>query len=182
MKKLYQAFFATLVIAVLTTATILTVFGAPQSADENDEQNNNRHFSATLSGFNETPQTLFSSGIGTFTATLSDDGTTLTYTLSYTGLTGAFAAHIHLGAPGTSGGVSAFLCGGGDKPLCPDSSGTVTGTITAADVIGPAGQGLTVGNFAGFIASMRAGATYANVHTSAHPGGEIRGAITTGED
>src|SRR2546428_4853322 len=164
------------------TATTLNVFGAPRSADREAEENNNREFSATLSGFNETPQTIFSSGTGTFTATLSDDGTSLTYALSYTGLIGASAAHIHLGAPAISGGVSAFLCGGGGKPSCPASSGTVTGTITAADVIGPAGQGLAAGNFAGLIASMRAGATYTNVHTTAHPGGEIRGAITSGED
>ena len=179
LKKLYQAIFATLVIAVLATATTLTVFGAPQSADRKAEQTT--QFRATLSGFQETP-TLFSTGSGTFTATLSSDGTSLTYTLSYTGLIGASAAHIHLGAPAISGGVSAFLCGGGDKASCPASSGTVTGTITASDVIGPAGQGLAAGNFAGLIASMRAGATYANVHTTAHPGGEIRGAITSGED
>src|SRR3989449_10011613 len=116
------------------TATTLNVFGAPRSADRKAEENNNPQFSATLSGFNETPQTIFSSGTGTFTATLSDDGTSLTYTLSYTGLIGAFAAHIHLGPPATSGGVAAFLCGGGGKPSCPASSGTVTGTITASDV------------------------------------------------
>jgi hypothetical protein len=181
MKKLYQALFATLVIAVLMTATSLTVLAAPRAAI-GAEQNDNRLFRAALRGFQETPLTLFSGGSGTFTATLSDDGTSLTYTLSYAGLTGAFAAHIHLGAPGTTGGVSAFLCGGGGKPTCPTSSGTVTGTITAADVIGPAGQGLAVGNFAGLLASMRAGATYANVHTPAHPGGEIRGAITSDEE
>ncbi len=179
MKKLYQALFATLVIAVLMTATTLTVFGVPQAANE---QNNSRQFRASLSGFNETPLTLFSSGSGTFRATLSDDGTSLTYTLSYTGLTGAFAAHIHLGAPATSGGVSAFLCGGGGKPSCPTSSGTVTGTITAANIVGPAVQGLAVGNFAGLLASMRSGATYVNVHTPAHPGGEIRGPVTSGEE
>lgn len=181
LKKLYQALFATLVIAVLTTATTLTVFGAPQSADRKDEENDNGQFRATISGFQETP-TLFSSGSGTFTATLSDDGTSLTYTLSYTGLIGASAAHIHLGAPGIAGGVSAFLCGGGGKDACPESSGTVTGTITAANVIGPAGQGIAAGNFAGLIASMRAGVTYVNIHTTAHPGGEIRGAIISDED
>ena len=187
MKKLYQAVFATLVIAVLMTATTLNVFGAPRSADREAEENNNREFSATLSGFNETPQTIFSSGTGTFTATLSDDGTSLTYTLSYTGLIGAVQAHIHLGAPATSGGVAAFLCGGGGKPSCPTSSGTVTGTITAADVLASAGpfasQGLAANNFAGLLASIRAGATYVNVHTfPAHPGGEIRGAITSDEE
>src|SRR2546425_4838251 len=81
LKKLYQAIFATLVIGVLTTATTLTVFGAPQAGGRG-EQDNNGQFRAKLSGFQETP-TLFSSGSGTFKATLSDDGTTLTYTISY---------------------------------------------------------------------------------------------------
>jgi len=180
LKKLHQAIFATLVIGVLTTATTLTVFGAPQAGGRG-EQDNNGQFRAKLSGFQETP-TLFSSGSGTFKATLSDDGTTLTYTLSYAGLVGAAAAHIHLGAPAIAGGVSAFLCGGGGKPACPGTSGTVTGTITAADVIGPSLQGIAAGNFAGLIASMRAGVTYVNIHTTAHPGGEIRGAIISDED
>ncbi len=181
MKKLYQALFATLVIAVLMTATTLTVFGAPQAGDKSDE-NDNRQFRAKLSGLNETPQTIFSGGSGTFRATLSDDGTSLTYTLTYTGLTGALAAHIHFGAPATSGGVVAFLCGGGGKPDCPLSSGTVTGTITAANVLASAGQGFPANNFAALIASMRGGATYVNVHTPAHPGGEIRGPVTSSED
>jgi hypothetical protein len=180
MKRLHQALFATSVIAILLTATTLTVFGAPQAADEGD-QNNHTHFRADLSGFQQVP-TLFSSGSGSFTATLSSDGTSLTYTLTYTGLVGATAAHIHLGATGTNGGVAAFLCGGGGKPSCPASSGTVTGTITAADVIGPASQGLAAGNFAGLLASLRAGATYVNVHTLAFPGGEIRGQITSSEE
>lgn len=33
-------------------------------------------------------------------------------------------AHIHVGRPGTNGGVAAFLCGGGDKPACPLSGTT----------------------------------------------------------
>lgn len=60
--------------------------------------------------------------------------------------TAAGAAHIHLGARATTGGVSAFLCGGG-KPSCPPTGGTVTGTITRADVIGPASQGIEPGEF-----------------------------------
>jgi len=51
------------------------------------------------------------------------------------------AARIHLGARATTGGVAAFLCGRGGKPACPPTGGTVTATITPANVIGPAGQG-----------------------------------------
>jgi len=176
MKRLHKA-----LIASLTTASLLVLasFSTLAVAEQNGGDTNN-HFTARLNGFQETP-TMFSTGTGDFTATLSADGTTLSYTLSYTGLTAASAAHIHLGETGIAGGVSAFLCGGGGKPSCPASSGTVSGTITAADIIGPASQGLAAGAFANFLTSLRAGATYVNVHTAAHPGGEIRGQIATGE-
>ena len=172
MKRLQKA-----LIAGLTTASLLVLvsFSALAAADQNKN-----HFTARLNGFQETP-TLISTGSGDFKATLSDDGTTLSYTLTYTGLTAASVAHIHLGEPAIAGGVSAFLCGGGGKPACPASSGTVSGTITAADIIGPTSQGLAAGQFADFLTGLRAGATYVNVHTAAHPGGEIRGQIVTGE-
>ena len=60
--------------------------------------------------------------------------------------------------------------------------GAPDAVLTAADVIGPSLQGIAAGNFAGLIASMRAGVTYVNIHTTAHPGGEIRGAIISDED
>jgi len=98
-------------------------------------------------------------------------------TLTISPLTGSVLfAHVHFGARGTSGGVAAFLCGGGSKPPCPQS-GTVTGTITAADVIGPAAQGIEPGAMAELIRAMRAGETYANVHSSKFPAGEIRAQI-----
>lgn len=135
-------------------------------------------FTATLSGYEETPQTLSSPGSGSFQATLAEDTPSLSFELTFGGLpTAVLAAHIHLGARATSGGVSAFLCGGGGKPACPPGGGTVTGTITPANVIGPAGQGIAAGEFDELIAAMRAGATYVNVHTSQFPGGEIRGQV-----
>jgi hypothetical protein len=77
-----------------------------------------------------------------------------------------------------SGGVSFFFCGGGGKPACPAAtSGTITGTVVAADVIGPAGQGIAAGNLAAILEMIRAGFGYANMHTPLHPGGEIRGQI-----
>jgi len=53
----------------------------------------------------------------------------------------------------------------------------VTGTIGSADIVGPTGQGIDAGEFEEAIAAIRAGVTYANVHTDKHPGGEIRGQI-----
>ncbi|HUG53845.1 MAG TPA: CHRD domain-containing protein [Vicinamibacteria bacterium] len=89
----------------------------------------------------------------------------------------ALQAHVHLGQKGVNGGVSFFLCGGPTTDPCTPFSGTFPGTVTATDVIGPTGQGIAPGELAEVIRGMRAGVTYANVHTNKHPGGEIRGQI-----
>jgi len=138
---------------------------------------------ANLSGYQETASTLSTPATGKFTAKIDNDAQTIDYKLSYEGFeTTAMAAHIHLGARATSGGVSAFLCGGGNKPACPATAGTVTGTITAADIIGPAAQGIAPGEFAEVVRAIRAGAVYANVHSAARPGGEIRGQLRGDDD
>jgi len=134
-----------------------------------------------LTGFQETPLTIFSNGTGSFRAKVDLDSTPqkITYELTYSGLSApALASHIHFGNRFTSGGVVAFLCGGGGKPACPagtSSQATVTGTIVAADVL--AVQGIPAGGFEQLVKSIRAGVTYANVHTATFPSGEIRAQI-----
>jgi hypothetical protein len=131
-----------------------------------------------LTGYQENPD-ISTTGTGSFKATIDDAAQTITYELTYSGLEGgaAFAAHIHFGKRAVNGGVSAFLCGGGDKPACPAMAGTVNGVVDAADVIGPAGQGIAAGEFAELVAAMRAGHSYVNVHTPTWPGGEIRAQV-----
>jgi len=74
-----------------------------------------------------------------------------------------------------------FLCGGGGQPACPAATlGSITGTITAANVTGPASQGITAGNLDSALEAVRAHLSYANVHTTNFPGGEIRGPIQRG--
>ena len=53
----------------------------------------------------------------------------------------------------------------------------VTGTITAANVVGPVGQGITAGEFEELVRAILAGVTYVNVHNATFPSGEIRGQI-----
>lgn len=88
-------------------------------------------------------------------------------------------AHIHLGRRGVNGGIMVFLCsnlgnGPAGTPACPTPAGTVTGTLTAASVVGPAAQGIVAGEFAEVINAIRNGAAYVNIHTQAFPSGEIR--------
>ncbi|HYU70636.1 MAG TPA: CHRD domain-containing protein, partial [Burkholderiales bacterium] len=124
-----------------------------------------------------------STGTGRFQARIVDDSS-IDFELTYEGLEGTAttAAHVHLGNKSDSGGVSYFLCGGGGRPACTATSGTFTGTVTAADVIGPTAQGIAAGEIAEIIRAMRAGVTYANVHTNKHPSGEIRGQLRTDDD
>jgi hypothetical protein len=143
-----------------------------------DHRDGNVTLRAELRGLNEVPPTS-SPGSATLRATLDEDAQTITFTLDYRDLTtNPAAAHIHFGPTKVNGGVMVFFCGGGGKPACPAAtSGTVTGTIAAADVVGPAAQGIPVGDFADVARAIRTGTSYANMHGANFPGGEIRGRV-----
>jgi hypothetical protein len=158
--------------ALLVALFVLALSGSATRAD-----NEVSSLRARLDGFQEIPSKL-TNGHGTFSATIS--GNTISYTLTFSDLTtSALASHIHFGQRGVSGGIFAFLCGGGGKPACPSAGGTVTGTITAADILAPSpDQGLAAGDFAGALRAIRSGNTYVNVHTTRFPAGEIRGQLS----
>jgi len=133
-----------------------------------------------LTGYQEAATVPISTvGTGSFDASLNGAGDEISYTLTYADLEGGVVtqAHIHFGQRGVSGGVIAFLCGGSTKPACPASPATVTGTITAADIIGPGTQGIEAGSFDEAVRAIRAGMVYANVHTTRWPSGEVRGQV-----
>jgi hypothetical protein len=76
-----------------------------------------------------------------------------------------------------NGGVYAFLCGGGGKPVCPSAGGTVEGVITATDILAVPDQGIIAGDFSAAVRAIASGDTYANVHSAIFPAGEIRGQV-----
>lgn len=141
-------------------------------------QGQERSFRAKLTGYNEVPA-VSTTGTGEFRLSVDPGDSSLSYELQYQNLEGATTlfAHVHLGQTGVNGGIAFFLCGGGGKPACPNTSGTVSGTIVVADVIGPASQGITSSQLDEMLKALRSGVGYANVHTNNHPGGEIRGQI-----
>jgi len=140
-----------------------------------------------LHGYQETPQTINTAGSGEFKASIHEDRTAIDYELTYRNLSSSPAqAHIHFGRPALSGGVVLFLCTNGTPPAnvpappaCPAAPATVRGTLTAADLIPSAGQGIDPGaaGFAEILKAIGADAAYANVHTTLHPSGEIRGRL-----
>jgi hypothetical protein len=138
----------------------------------------NEGITAQLNGFEETPVTLLGDGTGVFLGLIPTDQNTIVFQLFYTDLSGTpTAAHIHFGKPGESGGVAAFLCGGSTKPACPASGTFFQGVIAPDDVLALPAQDLAAGDLAGLIRAINSGFAYVNVHTAAHPPGEIRGQL-----
>ncbi len=115
-------------------------------------------FAAAMSPDTEVPAKAAPGATGTVTATLNTDTRKLDYDASWNGLTGpATAAHFHGPAePGKNAGVQVKI---GDAN--PTSPTTGSATLTEEQV-----------------AQLTAGQWYANVHTAANPGGEIRGQLT----
>lgn len=136
-----------------------------------------------LRAFEEVPA-LSTPGGGRFEATISEDGESLTYELTYFNLEGSVTqSHLHFGQKSVNGGIMVFLCSNlGNGPAgtqaCPIDNGTITGTIHASDVIGgAAAQGVAPGELFSVLRGIRGGVVYVNVHTTLFPGGEIRGQL-----
>lgn len=173
----------------------LLVFGAmsflPATFADDDHRGRGWPLRATLTGFQETPNTLSTTGSGRFAAKVNEAGDAFDFKLEWKGLVGTVTqAHIHFGQSGLSGGIMIWLCGTATNPgppapaplpaTCPTTTpgeGTVEGTIKKENVIGPAGQGIAAGEFAEALKAIRVGAAYANIHSTLYPGGEIRGQI-----
>jgi hypothetical protein len=118
-------------------------------------------FKADMSAANEVPPTA-SSGKGTLTATYDPATKVLTWEGSFSGLTGpATAAHFHGPAEaGKNAGVEIWISEKGQNLTSP-FKGQATLTDAQAD-------------------DLMKGMLYANVHTEANKGGEIRGQVVKG--
>jgi hypothetical protein len=162
----------------IVTALLFAFAASPALGDDGAKR-----LRVKLSGYEETPNTLSSPGVGAFEARISRNEDSISWELSYRDIpTPVLQAHIHFGQRALSGGISIFLCTNlGNAPAgtvvaaCPAAGGTVGGVITAADVIGPAGQGIAPGELAEIIAAIRAGYAYVNIHSQQFPTGELRG-------
>ena len=159
-------------------AALLTAAVVPASAGD---------VKTRLSGYDETPSTISTTASGEFKAKIHKDGTAIDYELTYQDPESVVTqAHIHFGRPAITGGIVLFLCtnlappvGVPAPPACLSAPATIPGTLTEADVIAVAAQGIDAGatGFAEILDAIRAGAAYVNVHTTGHPSGEIRGRL-----
>ena len=147
---------------------------------------------ATLTGFEEVP-VVSTVARGEFRGTINRGDQSINFELRYNGLQGTVQqAHIHVAQPSVNGLIVIWLCQTATRTdptglaaTCEpgqDTEAVISGTINAANVIGPADltnnpQQLLPGDLAEVIRAIRAGAAYVNVHTNLSPGGEIRGQI-----
>ena len=146
-------------IAALVFGAALMVFGGPASAGDN--------FAAPMSGDAEVPSVdTQATGVATFK--LGEEG--LAFKVNVANIDNVIAAHIHSGAVGVNAPVGVTLFRGGPETV----NGTLAeGVITAPDP----GNACGWTDLAAVVAALESGATYVNVHTTAHPGGEIRGQV-----
>jgi hypothetical protein len=171
-----------------------------------DDDRHGRRFATELSGFHEVhfnagafptansagtlPSlrgAIFTPASGKFRAKLDHDRNEISYELEYKNLVGDVTqAHIHFGQNHTVGGIVVWLCQtantpapsevAGLTPVCP-ASGKVSGTIQAVQVLAQSAQGFPPNDLGALISALRAGAAYANVHSTTFGPGEIRGQI-----
>jgi hypothetical protein len=143
-------------------------------------------FSAELTGAAHLPEPVVTKATGFVTVTISDDGSSLKYTVTVQNLSNIVAADLHMGPDSANGPLVArlFPTGGAKSKKGPFSGTLAEGTIRASDLIGP----LLGASLADLIEEIRAGNAYVNIHTNdgvdppdTGPGdytlGEIRGQL-----
>jgi hypothetical protein len=151
------------VLAVLLCALLVPASVTTAARPDHAGKPARRHFTVRLTGAQEVPPVDATTAKGVAGFHLSKDGTTLRWRLVLTGITDITAAHIH--GPAAADATAGVLVTLVDQAYPGAQQGLVLrGTIPR-----------TAANFETTIAAMRAGQAYVNVHTAAHPGGEIRG-------
>lgn len=147
-------------LTVLLAAGLL-VMAVPAAVLAADEV-----FKAQLTGGAEVPP-VNANGTGNATVTIADNESSISWDISYSGLTGdAAAGHIHFGAADVAGPVMI--------PFATVTNSGSTGSFASGDYAG--GAGLPA-DWAGVLKAIRDGDAYVNIHTAANPPGEIRGQL-----
>jgi len=150
---------------------MLLCCAALAACGDSSNPNPGNQYSATLTFGQELPVPSVTS-TGTGTASLTDNGTSMTYTITVSGLTSAVTvSHIHAGnASQASGNVIVTLTA--------PTTGTSTGSFTGPNANAKNNDGTPITTYAQVVNLIKTGNAYVNVHTTNNPGGEVRGVIT----
>lgn len=161
----------------IVTALLLAFAASSAFADEK--------IRVRLNGLQEVPY-VSTPGHARFTAEINQAGTAIDWTLDYADMQADVTqAHIHIGQFRVNGAIVLWLCKTtqvttGTNNICTPRSGSFSGTFTGADVQNVPAQGFATDELDEVITAIRAGAAYANIHTTQSPAGEIRGQLRRG--
>lgn len=141
-------------------------------------------FEARLTGAEEVPPVVTDT-TGKAEIVFNDDETKAEYELDVEKGVRVTQSHIHCAPKGVNGPVVVFLAGFHNRGWDVDGSWIENATVTDANVIPPAAGSTcphVINNLRDLAHAMRQGDTYVNVHTIAHPGGEVRGQLQGDDD
>lgn len=142
---------------MLSALLFFALFTFASCEKDSDTPDDTIDFAAVVGGGQETPP-VSTAGNGTLTATYNATTNLLSYTLTWTSLTGPpTAMHFHKAPVGVAGGVVNGIDG---------FSATAAGTLTATATIDETEE-----------MDLMEGKFYVNIHTDLYPGGEIRGQL-----
>jgi CHRD domain len=132
---------------------------------------------ATLTGGEETPAAVLSGAVAVAEVALDPTNLEIAVRMRVFNLpNGSTASHIHVGAKGLSGPVVI------DFPIGTGRTGDFTLNFRAHD--GPtfhARPEIGINTFADALQAIAGGNAYVNIHSSAFPGGEIRGQLSVAD-
>ncbi|MEO8680462.1 MAG: CHRD domain-containing protein [Vicinamibacterales bacterium] len=155
------------VISLVTAGVLVLLVTAVQA----QAQANTMNFTAALSGGNEVPGVVTGS-VGTATISLNTVTNVVTTAITvYNMPVGTTQSHFHVGAAGVGGPVVVNFT----VPAGISNDYVINSTATATDLIPRAAQGIN--SWEDFIQALVLGNVYVNVHSTANPGGEIRGQV-----
>ena len=172
MKKMLSI--SLLVSLALFAAQVAPALAVHQGQDDQDRMHTVT-FHIALTGSQQVPP-VTTDAFGFATVRLLDNGTAISFRVIVCNIVDVVASHIHVGPAGANGKVIIPFFGGGQPFSSTHGCKTLAeGTRTAADLNTKADPSIT--SWSDFVHALLAGNTYVNVHTTANPGGEIRGQL-----
>jgi hypothetical protein len=155
------------VVSLVTLSLLVVAVGATAALSQ--------RFRAELSGSREVPP-VSTDARGDFRLKIANDNSDAWFRLRVRDAEAVTMAHLHCGAVGETGPVVAHLFGtipGGFDVDGELAEFTLHNANIVSNTCSPA-----ITNISQLADAIRAGRIYANVHTVAHPDGEVRGQVT----